>query len=46
MKKSDEHLQFKLRLPRNLAEELKRAAEKNMRTINAEILFRLTETPN
>ncbi|AGQ30539.1 Arc family DNA-binding protein [Serratia liquefaciens] len=46
MKKSDEHLQFKLRLPRNLAEELKRAAEKNMRTINAEILFRLTETSN
>ncbi|AJJ08924.1 Arc family DNA-binding protein [Yersinia pseudotuberculosis] len=39
MKKSDEYLQFKLRLPRELAEQLKRAAEKNMRSINAEVLF-------
>ncbi|EIQ5172229.1 Arc family DNA-binding protein [Salmonella enterica] len=41
MKKSDEHLQFKLRIPRELAEELKRSAEKNMRSVNAEILLRL-----
>jgi len=39
VKKSDEYLQFKLRLPRELAEQLKRAAEKNMRSINAEVLF-------
>ncbi|EEG5546388.1 Arc family DNA-binding protein [Salmonella enterica] len=43
MKKSDEHLQFKLRIPRKLAEELKLAAEKNMRSINAEILLRLSK---
>ncbi|EHR3002228.1 Arc family DNA-binding protein [Salmonella enterica] len=41
MKKSDEHLQFKLRIPRELAEELKRSAKKNMRSVNAEILLRL-----
>ncbi|EEO0128111.1 Arc family DNA-binding protein [Salmonella enterica] len=45
MKKSDEHLQFKLRIPRKLAEELKRTAEKNMRSVNAEILFRLAQNP-
>ncbi|EEP7786046.1 Arc family DNA-binding protein [Salmonella enterica] len=43
MKKSDEHLQFKLRIPRQLAEELKKSAEKNMRSINAEILIRLSK---
>ena len=45
MKKSDEHLQFKLRIPRELAEELKQAAEKNLRSVNAEILFRLAQKP-
>ncbi|EHN3028168.1 Arc family DNA-binding protein [Salmonella enterica] len=44
MKKSDEHLQFKLRLPRELAEELKKSAAKNMRSVNAEIIFRLVQT--
>ncbi|EAA9527288.1 Arc family DNA-binding protein [Salmonella enterica subsp. enterica serovar Sandiego] len=43
VKKSDEHLQFKLRIPRQLAEELKKSAEKNMRSINAEILIRLSK---
>ncbi|MGL6191227.1 MAG: Arc family DNA-binding protein [Serratia nevei] len=46
MKKSDNHLQFKLRLPRDLAEELKQAAENNMRSVNAEILFRLANFKN
>ncbi|EAN3983150.1 Arc family DNA-binding protein [Salmonella enterica] len=41
MKKSDEHLQFKLRIPRQLAEEIKKSAERNMRSVNAEILVRL-----
>ncbi|EIS4864092.1 Arc family DNA-binding protein [Salmonella enterica] len=44
MKKSNEHLQFKLRIPRELAEELKRAAEKNMRSVNAEILLRISKS--
>ncbi|EAB2304014.1 Arc family DNA-binding protein [Salmonella enterica] len=44
VKKSNEHLQFKLRIPRELAEELKRAAEKNMRSVNAEILLRLSKS--
>ncbi|MDX7998794.1 Arc family DNA-binding protein [Xenorhabdus sp. Reich] len=35
------HLQFKLRIPRELAEELKKSAKENMRSINAEILVRL-----
>ncbi|EED0609961.1 Arc family DNA-binding protein [Escherichia coli] len=43
MKKSDEHLQFKLRIPRALAEELQKTAKKNMRSVNAEILFRLAK---
>ncbi|EEC7017544.1 Arc family DNA-binding protein [Salmonella enterica] len=41
MKKSDEHLQFKLRIPRQLGEELKQSAKRNMRSVNAEIVFRL-----
>ncbi|EDC7033736.1 Arc family DNA-binding protein [Salmonella enterica] len=44
MKKSDNHLQFKLRLPRELAGELKKSAAKNMRSVNAEIIFRLVQT--
>lgn len=28
MKKSDNHLQFKLRLPRDLAEDIKKSAQK------------------
>ncbi|MEQ1975015.1 Arc family DNA-binding protein [Xenorhabdus sp. SGI240] len=41
MSKSDEYLQFKLRIPRELAEELKKSAAENMRSINAEILLRI-----
>ncbi|MDE1495724.1 Arc family DNA-binding protein [Xenorhabdus bovienii] len=41
MSKSKENLQFKLRIPRELAEELKKSAEENMRSVNAEILLRL-----
>lgn len=41
MKKSDEYLQFKLRIPREVAEELKKAAAENIRSVNAEILYRL-----
>lgn len=43
MKKSDNHLQFKLRLPRDLAEDIKKSAQKNMRSVNAEIIFRLAK---
>ncbi|EBW5295091.1 hypothetical protein DPT58_22995 [Salmonella enterica subsp. enterica serovar Newport] len=46
VKKSDEHLQFKLRIPRQLAEELKKSAERNMRSVNAEILIRLANHNN
>jgi len=41
VKKSDEYLQFKLRIPRELAEELKKSAQGNMRSVNAEIIFQL-----
>lgn len=41
MKGAREMAQFKLRIPDDLLKELKQAAKGNMRSVNAEILFRL-----
>lgn len=41
MKGAREMAQFKLRIPDDLLKELKQAAKDNMRSVNAEILFRL-----
>lgn len=41
MKGAREMAQFKLRIPDDLLKELRQAAKDNMRSVNAEILFRL-----
>lgn len=41
MKGARQMAQFKLRIPDELLQDLKADAEKNMRSVNAEILYRL-----
>lgn len=41
MKGAREMAQFKLRIPDELLKELKQAAKDNMRSLNAEIIYRL-----
>lgn len=40
----DTHVQYKLRMPPELRESLRDAAEKNHRSVNAEIVARLVES--